>query len=212
MHTRDAVGTGAPKAAANASLSRREFLAAAGGLGAAWALWSSPWLAAMSADASAAARRGAAFVNLTAPQGHTLAAVVDRIIPAVDGLPGAAEAGAAHFADLALGGPFAPARAIVDAGLADLDQRARTLRPGIAGYGDLAPVDQDRLLHQVDKTPFFGLASTLAIFGTLAPSQYGGNRDGAGWTLVQVPQGMRWHPPFGWYDAQWAHEHAGAPI
>ena len=210
MHTRDAVGIGAPQGATTgAGLSRREFLAA-GGIGAAWALLSSPGLAAMGASAREAAARGDAFVNLTAAQGRTLAALLDRIIPAVDGLPGATEAGAGHFADLALGGPLASARKLVAAGLADLDTRARVQQSQVAGFAQLPAAEQDRLLHTVDRTAFFSLASTLAIFGTLSTPEHGGNRNGVGWKLVQIEQRMRWQPPFGWYDAQWTHAHPEA--
>jgi gluconate 2-dehydrogenase gamma chain len=164
----------------------------------------------MGATAREAAGRAAAFANLTPPQGRTLAAVIDRVIPAVDGLPGATAADAVHFADLALGGPAVAVRDVLVAGLAGLDASARTLQPGIAGFADLPSAAQDKLLHAVDTTPFFHAASTLAIFGTLSAPQYGGNRNGVGWKLVQIEQRMRWQPPFGWYDAQWTREHPEA--
>lgn len=207
MHTRDAVDIGAPRTAATGTgLSRREFLAA-GGLGAAWALLSGPWLAAIGAAAHEAAARGAAFGNLTQAQGRALAAVVDRIIPAVDGLPGATAAGAVHFADFALEGPASGLKDMLVAGLDKLDGSARALQPGSTGFAELPPTAQDKLLRAIDKSPFFHAASMLAIFGTFSAPQYGGNRDGVGWELVQMEQRMRWQPPFGWYDAQWAHEH-----
>jgi len=210
MHTRDAVGIGAPRTAATGTgLSRREFLAA-GGLGAAWALLSGPWLAAIGAGAREAAARGAAFTHLTQAQGRALAAVIDRIIPAVDGLPGATAAGAVHFADLALEGPAAGLRDVLVAGLDKLDVSARTGYPGSTGFADLPAAAQDTLLRAVDKSPFFHTASMLAIFGTFSAPQYGGNRDGVGWKLAQIEQRMRWQPPFGWYDAQWTHGHRKA--
>lgn len=207
MHTRDAVGIGAPQT--GVGLSRRTFLAA-GGLGAAWVLLSGPLGGALAATAREAARCGAAFANLQEDQARTLAAVMDRILPAVDGLPGATAAGAVHFADLALAGPAAELARPLFAGLADLDARARATHPGATGYADLAPAEQDELLHAVEKTPFFGVAFAMTIFGTLAAPSHGGNRDGVGWKLVQIEPRMRWQPPFGWYDAQWRHEHPEA--
>jgi hypothetical protein len=86
--------------------SRRDFIATLGASGAAWLALQTPLLASLGACARDSATRGESFTFLSAEQGRTLAAVADRIIPAVDGLPGAERAGAVHFIDLALGGPL----------------------------------------------------------------------------------------------------------
>jgi gluconate 2-dehydrogenase gamma chain len=194
---------------AGSSQSRRDFIATLGASGAAWLALQAPLLASLGACARDAAQRGESFTFLTAEQGRAMAAVADRIIPAVDGLPGAKEAGAVHFVDLALGGPLADAKPLIVEGLADLDKRALALGGRAQSFAELAPDAQDEQLRAVEKTPFFGAAYTLVVMGTLSDPKYGGNRDGAGWRLVQLKHAARWEPPFGYYDAEWMREHHG---
>jgi hypothetical protein len=85
--------------------SRRDFIATLGASGAAWLALQAPLLASLGACARDAALRDEPFTFLTVERGRALSAVADRIIPAVDGLPGAKEAGAVHFVDLALFSP-----------------------------------------------------------------------------------------------------------
>jgi hypothetical protein len=187
--------------------SRRDFIATLGASGAAWLALQTPLLASLGACARDAATRGESFTFLSAEQGRTLAAVADRIIPAVDGLPGAERAGAVHFIDLALGGPLADAREIVLEGAADLDKRARTLGGRAKSFADLPADARDAQLRSVEKTPFFAVTHTLVLMGALADPRSGGNRDGVGWRLTQIQHAPRWQPPFGYYDAEWAREH-----
>jgi gluconate 2-dehydrogenase gamma chain len=192
--------------------SRRDFIATLGASGAALLALQAPLLASLGACARDAALRDEPFTFLTIEQGRALSAVADRIIPAVDGLPGANEAGAVHFMDLALGGPLEGMKPLVVDGLADLEKRTRALGGRARSFAELAPEAQDEQLRAVEKTPFFGVAFMLVVMGTLSDPKYGGNRDGVGWRLVQVEHAARWQPPFGYYDAEWMREHPGEVI
>ncbi len=189
--------------------SRRDFITTLGASGAVWLALQTPLLASLGACARDAAMRDEPFTFLTAEQGRTLAAVADRIIPPVDGLPGAERAGAVHFIDLALGGPLADAKDVVLNGVADLDERARALGSRAKSFADLPADARDAQLRAVEKTPFFALAHSLVVMGTLSDPRYGGNRDGVGSRLTQIQHAPRWQPPFGYYDAEWSHDHNG---
>ena len=124
-----------------------------------------------------------------------------QIIPSDTSLPGADEAGAVHFIDRAFGKPFfADVVPVVRAGLADLDARAHTL--GERDFASLSPGRQVAIMRQVEGTPFFAAARMLVVVGTFADSAYGGNRQGAGWTIVGLEHRPTYASPFGWYDAQ----------
>jgi len=124
-----------------------------------------------------------------------------QIIPSDQSLPGADEAGAVYFIDRAFGMPFfADIVPFVRAGLADLDARARTL--GERDFASLSPGRQVAIMRQVDRTPFFAAARMLVVIGTFADPSYGGNRHGAGRTIVGVEHRPTYSAPYGWYDAQ----------
>ena len=184
-----------------------DFFLPLGASGAALLALQAPLLASLGACARDAALRDEPFTFLTAEQGRALIALADRILPAVDGFPGAKEAGAAHFVDLALGGPLAEMNPLLADGLADLDKRTHALGGRAQSFAELAPDAQDEQLRAVEKTTFFGIAYMLVVMGTLSDPKYGGNRDGAGWRLVQLQHAARWQPPFGYYDAEWMREH-----
>jgi len=171
-------------------VSRRTFVA---GAGAAWVAVQLPWLAALAGCAHDDARRDAPFTHLTPVEARTLRAFAARVLPAVDGVPGADEAGAAHFVDRALGTSlFADELALLRAGLAALAAR---------DFAALPEARQDALLREVECEPYFDAARALVVVGTLADPAYGGNRDGAGWRLVGIERRARYDAPFGWYDA-----------
>jgi gluconate 2-dehydrogenase gamma chain len=194
-----------------ATRSRREFLSSSGrALGAGWLALSLPGLAALSACARDAALRADPFTVLTADEGRTLAALAARIFPSDDELPGAEEAGAVHFADRALESHFPEMREPLGAGLAGLDERARALGAGAAGFAGLPPERQDELIREVEQTEFFDIARMLTVMGTLADASYGGNRNGAAPALLGMQHHGSYQPPFGWYDAEHARENGGA--
>ena len=56
-------------------------------------------------------------------------------------------------------------------------------------------------MHEVEGEPFFAAARTLVIIGTFADPAYGGNRQGAGWTIVGLDHRPSYSAPYGWYDS-----------
>ena len=184
-------------------LSRRAFLAAAGAAGAAWLAVDAETLQA----ALVHARRTVAlpppyrFDALTAAQALDLEAVAMRIFPS-DGTPGAKEAGVIHFIDKALSTFAAPQKDDVLKGLEDLNQRAGAKWPGTTSFAALAAGQQDELLKEIEKTPFFGQTRFATIVGMFGNPSYGGNQDQVGWKLLGFEAHGIYQPPFGWYDAE----------
>jgi hypothetical protein len=148
--------------------------------------------------------RDAGFAHLTIAEGRTLRAFAAQIIPSDSGAPGAHEAGAAYFIDRAFGMPFfADSVPVIRSGLADLDARATTAS-GRPDFGSASDAEQIAIMRAIEATPFFASARTLVIIGTLADPSYGGNRNGAGWSLLGVEHRPSFTAPFGWYDTHLA--------
>lgn len=183
---------------------RREFVSSTAALfGGGWLWLQLPAFATLSACARDAARRNDPFTNLSADQGRAMRAFAARIIPSGDGLPGADEAGAAWFVDGALtSDAFSGVRDLVTAGLSDLDGRAMATHSVM--FADATPEQQDDLMREVEDSPFFFMARLLTVAGTFADPSHGGNRDHAGFTLLQLEHAPAYQPPFGWYDEQHA--------
>lgn len=188
---------------------RREFVTSTGALFGGGLLWlSMPALATLSGCARDAARRGDPFTHFTPEQGRTMRAFTERIIPGAEGLPGAGDAGAAWFIDRALTGPMQEAAGLVAEGLADLDVRADAAHG--RAFADLEPEQQDEVLRAIEDTPFFDAARFFTILGTFSHPDYGGNRDHAGFRLLQIEHQPAYQPPFGYYDEQFVRETGGA--
>jgi gluconate 2-dehydrogenase gamma chain len=148
-------------------------------------------------------RRDTGFAHLTAAEGRTLRAFAAQILPSDNGFPGADEAGAAYFIDRAVGMPFfADSVPVIRSGLADLDARAKT--SGRRDFASASDAEQIAVMRAIEATPFFTMARTLVIIGTLADPSYGGNRDQAGWSLLGLEHRPNFTAPFGWYDAHLA--------
>jgi len=187
-------------------LTRRRFLGESGRAATAgWIALEIPWLAAL-ASCGRDDKTADGFVALTPAEARAIRAFAAQIIPSDQSLPGADEAGAVHFIDRAFVKPFfADIVPVVRAGFADLDARARRL--GERDFASLSPGRQVALMRQVERTPFFAAARMLVVVGTFANSAYGGNRNGAGWTIVGLEHEPTYASPFGWYDA---HDEANA--
>lgn len=133
--------------------------------------------------------------TLSATEADTLDAIVARLIPTDSNGPGAAEARAAHYIDRALGGALAPSRQSYTAGLAAVEQYARTLKG--ESFIRLPPADQDAVLTDMESnvatgfTPnsavFFGLVRAHTIQGMFCDPHYGGNANFCGWDLLGYP-------------------------
>jgi gluconate 2-dehydrogenase gamma chain len=107
---------------------------------------------------------------------ETLEAIADRLIPADAHGPGATQAGAVTYIERALQGPYAEHAATYAAGLAELD-----------GFAELSERAQDERLRAIEGTAFFELVRAHVLEGMFGDPSYGGNRDGAGWRLLDYP-------------------------
>jgi len=133
--------------------------------------------------------------SLTASEMDILEAIVARLIPTDANGPGAREARAAHYIDRALGSALASSRQAYTAGLAAVDQYARSSRG--AQFSALSPEDQDALLTDIEKgtatgftgssTAFFNLVLSHTHQGTFGDPYYGGNAHFIGWDLIAYP-------------------------
>lgn len=182
---------------------RRAFLKAAVAAGAAWATADLFEVE----DALAFATRQAAVPidaqtrTLTPAQADVMSALASRILPAVDGRPGAREAGALYFIDRALSTFNAPQRPLYVDGINDLNRRAQAKVPGSANFAALTAPQQDDVIREIEKTPFFQAVRVDTIVGTFALPTWGGNRDYMGWHLLGLEHQMSFRAPFGYYDA-----------
>jgi len=133
--------------------------------------------------------------NLTATEADLLEAICARLIPTDANGPGATEARAVHYIDRALGGALAPSRQAYTAGLAALDRYSRSSRG--KPFTELAPIDQDSVLIDVETGAATGFTGSSAAFfalvlnhthqGTFGDPYYGGNANFVGWDLVGYP-------------------------
>lgn len=182
---------------------RRAFLRAAAAAGVAWAAADLVQVEeALAWAAHQAGTGGAAAVSvLTKAQAEVVDALTSRILPSIDGKPGAHEAGVVYFIDRALGTFNAGQKKLYAEGIADLNRRAAGLAKGAASFAALTPAEQDGILRDIEKTPFFQTARFDTIVGTFALPSWGGNRDYAGWHLLGFEHQPRFQAPFGYYDA-----------
>jgi gluconate 2-dehydrogenase gamma chain len=181
---------------------RRMFLRTAMAAGAAWATADLGQVEA--ALAWSAEQTGAALTATTALSRADAAAVdaiASRILPAVDGRPGAHEAGAVYFIDRALATFNAAQHPLYTAGIADLNRRTAANRSRTTAFARLDAARQDALLREIERTPFFAAVYFDTIVGTFALPSWGGNRNFAGWHLLGLDHQPSFQAPFGAYDA-----------
>lgn len=185
---------------------RRAFLRAAAAAGAAWAATdiarvedALAW-AAQQAGSSEAKR--AQFSALTAEEAETIAAATERILPSVDGRAGAREAGAIYFIDRSLSTFNAAQKPLYADGVRDLNRRAAEKWKGARNFAALAAAQQDEILRDIEKKPFFEALRFDTVVGMFALPSWGGNRDFAGWHMLGLMHAARYDPPFGYYDAE----------
>ena len=182
---------------------RRAFLKAAVAAGAAWA--TADLLEVEDALAFASQQTSANLAvptrALTPAQAEVVSALTSRILPAVDGRPGAVQAGALYFIDRALATFNAAQRQVYMEGIANLNRRAQAKVAGAAGFAALPPGQQDEVIREIEATPFFQAVRLDTIVGTFALPSWGGNRDYMGWHLLGLEHQMTFQAPFGYYDA-----------
>jgi gluconate 2-dehydrogenase gamma chain len=181
---------------------RRSFLRAAAAASVAWAAADLLQVEDALAWAAqhAATDQPSALSVLTKTQAETIDALASRILPSVDGRPGAHEAGVIYFIDRALATFNAGQRKLYARGVNDLNRRAARRSRGTARFAALTPAQQDDLIKEIEKTPFFQAARFDTIVGTFALPKWGGNRDYLGWQLLGLTHQPTFQPPFGYYD------------
>lgn len=129
---------------------------------------------------------------LTTAQWDTLAALVDRIVPA-DESPGGWEAGVGDYLRRQFAGDLSERVGLYRAGLDALDAEARAA--GGTGFSETPPDAQDALLARVETggvvaawpvRPAFFLHQAVmhALEGFYADPGQGGNHEGVSWDMV----------------------------
>ena len=109
------------------------------------------------------------------------------------------EAGVIHFFDKAFATDMSDKLDEARTGLEALNAEI----PGGEVFAELSTDAQNERLRAIEGTAFFDLMRQMTIFGFLAMSEYGGNRDHVGWDLIGFKgHNGGWQYPFGYYDAQ----------
>jgi gluconate 2-dehydrogenase gamma chain len=123
------------------------------------------------------------FVSLSTEDAAELEVLASLIIPS-GATPGAREAGVVYFIDKALATFDKDKREAYLEGLRMVRGRRLEMFPQSTSLAALTPADQLRLAHSIEATEFFEMLRVHTIIGFLAPPEYGGNRDRAGWVLI----------------------------
>jgi gluconate 2-dehydrogenase gamma chain len=183
---------------------RRMFLRAAAAAGAAWGLsdlahvedalaWAAQQVASIKNDRQR-------FSALTPDQAEVIVALTSRILPSVNGRPGARDAGVVYFIDRSLSTFNAAQKMLYSDGAKDLNSRTAQQWADATSFAALAVVQQDELLHDIETTPFFTAVRFDTVAGMFALPTWGGNRDYTGWHMLGMTHQARYEPPFGYYD------------
>jgi gluconate 2-dehydrogenase gamma chain len=126
----------------------------------------------------------------------TIAAFTERLMPGAPGMPGARDADVLNYIDLALAGAYADQQDFYRSGLASLDAYCRKTHNQAFARLDAARQDEVIKALEDNKAAGFTWPTAAAFFNTLrthtmegmfSDPVYGGNKDFAGWQLVQFP-------------------------
>lgn len=191
----------------SSNTTRRNFLqngvALAGG---SWLRFSAPGLAALAQAACSAKEEAREFTVLSQAEALEFEAIAARILPTTDS-PGAREAGVIWFFDQTFGTFNAKHLADARQGLADFQAAIE----GDTLFSNLDSAAQDAHLAAHEQGAFFELMRTMTLYGFFGMSKYGGNKNDIGWKLIDVdPAQHAYQSPFGYYDAEYLQENAGA--
>lgn len=201
---------------------RREFLRQAGGVAAvAWANAQWPSIVAAAQHAREVLKKPGAghFEVLTTEQARNVEAIASQIIP-TDELPGAREAGVVYFIDRALKTFAGDTVPLYTKGLVEVNQLTSQKYAGVKSFADATPEQQESVMavlaerlnapgnaprrrRQLASTDFVQTIWQHTIFGFLADPAAGGNRDYAGWTVIDRDPAHSFSPPFGYYDKEY---------
>lgn len=204
----------------NNVLSRRNFLLQTGsGVSAVWVSAHWPAILAAGTHAHQAARSATPpkFEFFSPEEAVEIDAITARIIPS-DGTPGAHEAGAVYFIDRALITFATENQKTYKDGLPELQARVHQMFSGVAMFSATTPDQQDQVLHSFGDPPrsgrgrlrasagqsFFETIRMHTITAFLIDPESGGNRNGVGWKVIGRDLDHMFHPPFGYYDKDYA--------
>ncbi len=177
--------------------SRRKFLAgSAGGVSAAWI--AANWPA--GAAAAEAAQKAGGFAFFSKPEAMEIDSMAAQIFPTTD-TPGAREAQAIYFIDLALVTFAQEKQAVYKQGLGELQSKTKEMFPSAASFSALSDAQQIHLLTAIETTPFFKAVREHTIMGMFAAPQHGGNFQKVGWKLIEFDDSLNFKTPFGAYGA-----------
>jgi gluconate 2-dehydrogenase gamma chain len=127
---------------------------------------------------------------------RTITAFTERLMPGAAGKPGATDAGVLNYIDLALAGAYQDQQDFYRRGLIQLDAHCK------AAFGKpfrgLTAQQQDDTITALETgkatefvwptaAVFFNTLRTHTMEGMFADPVYGGNKDFAGWRLVEFP-------------------------
>lgn len=144
---------------------------------------------------------------LTPEELLTLKDAIDCLIPSDEIGPGASESGVFVYIDRSLAKPYAEHLPAYQSGLAALDEAA-----GADGFTGITNEQQVEILQQAEANEvaeeFFELLLAHTQEGMFADPMYGGNRNFAGWDLLNYP-GLRlaWSPEDQDFGAEIEPEH-----
>jgi len=198
---------------------RREFLLGSGGAAAAaWlsAQWPSILSAAEHAHEAAKGGGAAHLLVLTPEQARAVEAIAAQIIPS-DELPGAREAGVVYFIDRALHTFAKDTLPQYQTGLAEVNKQTTEKYPGVKSFADASAEQQESLMvelavtlspqpsgprnrRQAASDNFMQTIWQHTILGFLVDPEAGGNREYAGWKVIDRDPAHSFSPPFGYYD------------
>lgn len=136
---------------------------------------------------------------LSAGEIALLEKIAERIFPATD-TPGAVEIGAVEYIVRALAGDYKDLVPLYREGLAALERHAAACFG--KSFGALADVDKDSALADFENghadydgaADFFDTVRCHVLEGVFGEPQYGGNRDLAGWRIVDFPGQQHGYP------------------
>lgn len=197
---------------------RRQFILQGGGAAAAvWlrAQWPSIVAAAQHAHEAAKSTGTAHFEVLTAEQARNVEAIASQIIPS-DELPGAREAGVVFFIDRALKTFAKDSLPVYEKGLVEVNHLTAQKYPGVNVFADASAEQQEAVMtilgeqlkpspggrrrRQAASADFVQTIWQHTIYGFLADPEEGGNREYAGWKVIDRDPAHSFSPPFGFYD------------
>ncbi len=173
--------------------SRRKFL-----VGSATAAWlTANWpTGVMAADN---AQMGGGFAHFTPAQAREIDAMAAQIFPTTD-TPGAREAQAIYFIDLALVTFAQDKQPVYAKGFGELAAKTKEMFPAAASFSALSSDQQIKVLTAIETTPFFRAVREHTIMGMFSAPQHGGNYGKMGWKMIGFDDSLNFKAPFGAYD------------